>query len=121
MFGLNQKGLSPIGILCGLIIFAFVVLVGLKLMPAVTDYLSIKSTFIDAAEQGKRQDLDPQTIRGEIMKKFIVNSIRDFDWDKAYIGKEDGYTYLEFDYEVRTHLFMNVDVVLSFQHSEEYH
>ena len=121
MFGLQQKGLSPIGILFVVCVFVFFVMISLKLGPKYIDYNTIRTVFQDAVEEAERDDMKPKAIIKSIEKKLLINNIRDFKVrDSAFIGQEKGITFVEFEYEVREHLFYNIDVLLTFSFSEEF-
>ena len=121
MFGLKQKGLSPIGILFVVCVFAFFVMIGLKLGPKYLDYNTIRSVFKDAAVEAERNKMKPDDIRRKIESMLVINNVRDFNMrENAFIGVNQGVTVVEFEYQIREHLLYNIDVVLTFSFSDEF-
>jgi hypothetical protein len=56
MLNVKQKGLSPIGILWNVCVFAFAVTVGLKLVEHYMDFYTIRAAFTELAENPESKD-----------------------------------------------------------------
>jgi hypothetical protein len=120
MFSLKQKGLSPIGILFAVCVFAFLIMVALKLTNHYVDYNSIRRSFSDEAKIPGIKDAGKEKMMVDIAKQLTINNIQNFDLrGSSYLTEEDGVKVLGFEYEVREHLFANIDVVLSFDYEVE--
>ncbi len=116
----KQKGLSPVGVLFMVCVFAFVLLLFFKLAPHYMDYWTLRTVF---TETGAIPGLTKQTnhnINNTLEKRLIINSFREFDPRKdAYVEREDGVLFLGFEYKVTEHMIGNIDVVLTFAHAVE--
>lgn len=120
MFNAKQKGLSPLGVLLVVCVFAFFMILILKLAPYYIDYNSIKTVFSDAARAPETKNYSNAQIQSAISKRLTINSVRDFRFqDSAYISRDEGNAVLGFEYEIREHMFANIDVVLSFSYETE--
>lgn len=120
MFNVKQKGISPIGVLFVVCTFALLIMVALKLTTHYIDYNSIRSAFKSQAELPETKDASRAKIMSGIDKQLRINSIRDFNLNEnAYINNEEGVMTLGVSYEVREHMFANIDVVLSFEYEVE--
>lgn len=119
MLGKHQKGLSPIGILFVVCVLAFALMVTLKLAQHYIDFYSVRSIFQEKASSGQARDMAPEKIKEDLYKQLAINNIRDFSLDeRAYFVSESGARVLGFNYEVREHLFANIDAVLTFKFEE---
>lgn len=120
MFSLKQKGMSPISVLFVVCAFALILMVALKLSTHYLDYNSIRKAYQAQSESPGIKDAAPQKILDDIDKQLRINSVRDFDLKgNSYFENEKGAKVLGFKYEVREHMFANVDVVLSFEYEAE--
>lgn len=115
-----QKGLSPIGVLAVTCLFALFLVSGLKLIPHYLDYGSLKMIYEDVNQKDDLGTMSAQDIYSAIYKSLVINSLSDFDIrGNSIISKEAGRTKVGLDYEVREHLFGNINVVLTFQYMPE--
>ncbi len=116
----KQKGLSPIGVLMGVCIFAAFVTALLKIFPYYVSDNTIKGIFQEVANEEGIRSKSASTIKGQIEKQFQMNSVRDFNMNEsAFVGEEGDLLIIEYSYEIREHIFANIDVVLSFEFSAE--
>lgn len=115
----RQGGASLSGWLIGLIILVFLLSAAIKFIPHYLDFHAIKWTMDElAADPGSQAGGKRETL-ARIGNKLRINDIeavteRDFVLKRATGGYE-----LSVDYEVREHLFANVDAVLTFAHRVE--
>ncbi len=116
----KQKGLSPIGVLMGVCVFAAFVTALLKIFPYYIADNTVKGIFQEVANEEGVRNKSIQEIKGKISKQFQMNSVSEFDLNKdAFIGEENDLLIIEYSYEIREHIFANIDVVLSFEFSAE--
>ena len=115
----KQLGLSPIGVLAAVCLFALCVVLGLKLTTHYIDYFQIKSIFERVIEDPDFDEMPEEQMAKRVRSSLGVSGIKSFSLNEsAFIGNDDdGYPLLEFDYEVREHILGNVDVVLTFSWS----
>ena len=120
MLSTYQKGLSPIGVLAVVCLFAAVLVSTLKLLPHYLDYNTLKTVYTDISKRPEANSQSPREIYDSIQRALAINSVRDFDIrESTVINKESGRLQLGLDYEVREHLFANIDVVLTFKFMTE--
>lgn len=120
MLSKYQKGLSPIGVFAVVCLFALLLVSALKLLPHYLDYNTLKTVYTDISNRPETSGESPRQIYSAIESALAINSIRNFDIaDSTVISKENGKVQLGLDYEVREHMFGNVDVVLTFKYMTE--
>ena len=120
MFARYQKGLSPIGVLMVVCIFAFFVVCALKLTPHYIDFSAIKSVYEEVNGRADLNNRSPQDIYDAISRSLTINSLGDFDIKgSTVLSRETGQMKVGLDYEVREKLFGNISVVLTFQYVPE--
>jgi hypothetical protein len=119
MFNKKQKGLSPIGVLFMVCFFALTLLIALKLSTHYMDFFSIRSAFQEQATLPSAKTAGYREMMDNVDKQLRMNSVRDFDFKNAYFSKSTGVPVIGFAYEVREHMFANIDVVLSFEFEQE--
>lgn len=110
-----QKGLSPIGVLFNVCVFALILLVASKVIENYLDYRTIRSVFIEEAEMPNIATKSNGEITNDLEKTLVMNSIREWDFNgSVYFMNDKGQRVLGFAYEDRKHLFANIDIVMSF-------
>ena len=120
MLNVKQKGVSPIGVLFLVCTFAFFVLVGLKLAEHYIDYNTIRSSYKELAENNEFKAMGGGERLEAISRTLNLNNIREWDIKgNTYFSNADGEKVLGFSYEVRVHMFANIDVVLVFNYESE--
>lgn len=113
----KQKGLSPIGILFMVCTFALIVVTGLKLTPHYLDYNTIRSVYETVASDPNIAKKGPAEVYDALSKALTLNSIQEFNLQSnTYFNNDSGEKVLGFNYEIRVHMFSNIDVVLTFDH-----
>ncbi len=86
----------------------------IRTVPHYLDFYTMVSV-VEALPRNDVHVMSKQSIRDSLKKRFKINNIRDLDPAKVVdIERKRGETLLTLDYEVREHLFYNIDVVLSF-------
>jgi hypothetical protein len=94
--------------------------IGMRLIPHYMQHDSIDGLIRDLLEQPDLAGMNGAKIRRELTQMMKINNIRDFDLrDKLEVQKGAGTLEMDFKYEVREHMFWNVDVVLSFEERYE--
>lgn len=115
-----QKGLSPIGVLFMVMVFAFILMLFFKLAPHYLNFWTLRTVYTEVGDIPGINKQSVHEIENILAKRLIINSFRDFDPRKdSYVGKEDGVLKLQFEYEIKEHMIGNVDVLLSFDHLVE--
>lgn len=112
----RQCGVSAVGLLFALLLGAFLLTVSLKLGPHYFEYFTIKSAMEKLNREPEFAAMGKQTAINQVEKDLYINNVRDVtSSDFGYKRISNGYE-LSVDYEVREHLFANVEAVLTFAH-----
>ncbi|MDD2988611.1 MAG: DUF4845 domain-containing protein [Zoogloea sp.] len=113
----SQSGLSLIGVLfVGAALSAFVLL-GLKLIPVLTEYHGIKRSIAAVAGEADPQNASVSQLRNAFSKRATVDDITSISPADLDITKEDGRIVISVDYSRKIHLFYNVSLVIDFSTS----
>jgi len=99
-----------IGLIAGAATAAF------KLGPHYLQFWTVRSVMEDISRDPATAAMGPQGVIQSLEKKLYINDVRSvsrdsFTLEKAQVGRE-----LSVHYEVREHLFGNLDAVLVFSH-----
>ena len=92
---LNQRGISLIGFIFLLCIAAVIGVLGLKTVPTVVEYFSVKKAMIQAQQRGS----DPAEIRRAFDQQATVSYITSIQGKDLRIQQNDGGYDVSFAYE----------------------
>lgn len=110
----KQAGLSMWGILGLLVLLGANGLMALKIGPIYVDNMSVKKVLESFKEPLKKDRIAKNKIKNTIIRKLLINNIRDLSKDKIEIIQNSEKTKIEIKYEVRRNLFYNLDAVVKF-------
>jgi len=113
----KQRGMTFWGWLVILSIVGVAALVGIKLFPKYYDFLSVKSSIDQIAEENYVTPPKKQKIWLSLSRYMNINYIRYIKKEHLKVKKEKDGTHITIDYEVREPIMGNVDVILSFKHT----
>ena len=110
----RQQGFMKLFFIFGSI--AFVAIVGMKLFPLYANQLKVAKVVKSAASEG---NMDPVQVRNSLQRRWDIDDIDIITPKDILIERgQNGGGALTYNYEGRTHLFYNVDLVLSFEGRE---
>ena len=116
----RQRGMAMIQWLIVILIIGGTATMAIRTVPHYIDFYTMVSV-VEALPKNEVHVMSKQKIRDSLKKRFKINNIREFDLTKIVaIERKRGATALTLEYEVREHLFYNVDVVLSFTKRFDY-
>ena len=116
----RQRGMAMIQWLILVLIVGGTAMMAIRTVPHYIDFYTMVSV-VEALPKNEVHVMSKQKIRDSLKKRFKINNIREFDLTKIVaIERKRGTTALTLDYEIREHLFYNVDVVLSFTKRFDY-
>lgn len=115
----RQQGASTIGILIGVLFFASLLTLLIKLGPAYLDDYTIKGALEGLDGEEGLSQMTPADVRRLVTKRLSVNNVDSFNAKDINIEKDGDLVIISLDYEVRTHVVSNVDAVISFSHFYE--
>jgi hypothetical protein len=109
----SQRGASLSGTIFGLVIFAFLASAAIKVVPAYLEFSTVKSIMDGSAAATRKSSRE---VLSDIGRKLEINNIDVISPKDFQLKRGKGGEVLAVAYEVREHLFGNVDVVTSFRH-----
>ena len=115
----KEKGLTAISIMVLIVIFSFVAISMIKILPVYFDAFKVDdvvSTMKDTRGLGNKTNNEIARI---ILDKLSVNQVSDISRDDIFIEKIKNDVLIEIEYEARRQMFGNLDVVISFKKSVE--
>ena len=116
----RQRGMAMIQWLVLILIVGGTATMAIRTVPHYIDYYTMVSV-VEALPKNQVHVMSKQKIRESLKKRFKINNIREFDLTKIVaIERKRGVTAVTLEYEIREHLFYNVDVVLSFNKRFDY-
>lgn len=115
----KQKGMTTAGMVIIGALVAFVVISGIKLYPSYYDDFAVSTAMKNMEEESREiAAMSPTEIRNTLNKRLQVSGVK-LEKDQVEILKEDGMIKINVNYEVRTHMYGNIDAVTSFSHAIE--
>ena len=115
----KQRGMTAVGWALVIMMIALVTLIVLKLLPIYLDGFSVSSAVASLQKEHNIGQKSPTDIKRILMKRLDVNMVDGVTKDDIYIERSKGMMAIEVDYEVRTKLVGNLDVVVSFNSAVE--
>jgi len=113
----SQSGLSLVGVLLVGSMAAAVVLLGLRLVPVVSEYFGIKRALASVAGAANPQTATVPELRNAFAKRAIVDDISSITASDVDITKENGRIVMSVDYSRKVPLFSNVSLLIEFSAS----
>ncbi|WP_071870574.1 DUF4845 domain-containing protein [Atopomonas hussainii] len=112
----QQRGMSVMNILLMLALAAFLASTAFKVIPHYLDFMALEKMIV-AIESPQGQGMtSPGDVYAYIEKGLTVNSIREFDLEKAMEVEQEGNDFLiKLNYERRENLIKNIDLVVKFE------
>lgn len=112
-FGRRQRGLSLIGLLFVGLIVVFLLVIGFKLVPAITEYIAIEK----AIQKVRRDGATVGEIRREFENFVIIDDIKSIGAKDLDITKENDKIVISYAYAYQIPIMDNVRIVIDFSGS----
>jgi hypothetical protein len=113
----SQSGLSLVGVMLVGSMAAAVVLLGLRLVPVVSEYFGIKRALASVAGAANPQTATVPELRNAFAKRAIVDDISSITASDVDITKENGRIVMSVDYSRKVPLISNVSLMIEFSAS----
>ena len=113
----SQSGLSLVGVMLVGSMAAAVVLLGLRLVPVVSEYFGIKRALASVAGAANPQTATVPELRNAFAKRAIVDDISSITASDVDITKENGRIVMSVDYSRKVPLIANVSLMIEFSAS----
>ncbi len=112
----DSRGFSLIGTLFWILLIVGAASAGLKLGPYYLQFWTVRTIMDDTARDPDAATMGRQAIIQTLEKKLYINEVRSVKNESFSFEKTDNGRILGVHYEVREHLFANLDAVLTFDH-----
>ncbi len=116
----HQRGMTAIGMLLVLVIAILISTMVIKLIPVYLEHYNVASVLTALKNDPQVTEMTDKAIRDSIDNRFSINSINEVRANQVKIIRDGGrVTSLSLDYEVRVHMFWNIDAVVHFNDDAE--
>jgi hypothetical protein len=115
----KQKGLTFISWLVIIVVAAFLLYVGMKILPVYIDHYAIKSVLQSVKQDPLTARKSKRDILKMITKRLDINSIRHVNRDHINIKRSGKNTTINITYEERRPIIYNLSVVMAFKEEIE--
>ena len=113
----SQSGLSLIGVMIGGAVLAALLLVGLKLIPVISEYMGVKRSMVAVVAGANPQTATVSELRSAFTKRALVDDVTTVTASDLDITKEDGRIVMSIEYSRKVKLFGNVSLLIDFSAS----
>jgi hypothetical protein len=113
----QQRGLSMIGLVIWGIVIVFVALVAMKLIPAYTEFITIKKILTDIGSESGVKSMSNADIRERFAKRAMIDNITTVTPADLNISRESGKTVVSVNYTFQTPLVGNLSLLADFSAS----
>ena len=114
----KQGGMTMLGFLITLSVVMFFLYCGMKVGPMYTEYYSVKKALASIAKDPEAANASKDKIRALFARHIQIDYVSVIKPEMLKIESTDGGYNMLMDYERRTPLFANLDVVAKF-HAEQ--
>lgn len=113
----SQSGVSLIGVMIGGAVLAALLLVGLKLIPVLSEYMGVKRSMAAVVAGANPQTATVSELRSAFTKRALVDDVTTVTASDLDITKEDGRIVMSIEYSRKVKLFGNVSLLIDFSAS----
>ncbi len=114
----SQTGMTGISVVVVLFLIGLFVTVGLKMFPLYLDSFKVASVVSSLPDDERARGASSREIKALILKKLRVDDVKHLTQENIIIEKKGSIKKLRIEYEARSHLLGNLDVVLVFNSDE---
>ena len=112
----RQSGLTLISWIFVLAILAFCGMFAFRVVPMYSENVYVTNALKSLAEPGvKISEMSDPEIKKKIMDFYMINNVRSEGPQNIVINRKSNTILVTVDYENRSNLFYNIDIVMSFK------
>ena len=113
----NQQGISALGIMTAILVGSFVFICGYKMIPAYYDNFLIRKALKSLVDKGTGDvsELSKEQAQRELNNFYMMNSIDGPKTKALRVKRFKEKSIYDISYEVREHLFGNIEIVMTFE------
>jgi hypothetical protein len=115
----QQRGVTTVGILLWGIVIVFVALVAMKLVPAYTEFITIKKILTDIGSEAGVKSMSNAEIRDRFARRAMIDNISTVTAADLQISRDQGKTVVSLDYTFQTPLVANLSLLADFSASSD--
>jgi len=112
---LRQRGIGFIGLLFVLALAIIVAILGMKTVPAVIEYFTIKKVVYSMTHSPDMRDATPADVRASFDRRASIDAISSITGRDLEIRRDGGDLVVSFAYERRVPLFGPVTLLFEFK------
>jgi hypothetical protein len=112
-----QRGMGFGGVMMIIVLVVFFANLAIAMAPAYVTFSQVRGIMDRLQERPEVIAQGPRGIMSSLGSQLGVNNIRDLGTKDFKLERDPDGLNLILDYEVRKHLFFNVDVVMAFDHA----
>ena len=112
----QQRGMTLIGFIIGLMVFCVFAYMGMVLGPAYNEYFAVKKAMNFVAQNTSPNEQDLGKLAKMLDKQFNVGYVDNVVGNQATLVKNSSGNLLVMDYEVRKAFVYNIDFVCKFKY-----
>jgi hypothetical protein len=116
----QQTGLTPLATIALLVLVGFIVFLTLKLVPLYLEYFNVVSSVNSLEQDPDISRKSTAAVRDLLARRFEINDVKHVTAKDAKITRSGGKTSVEIEYEARTSIIGNIDLIASFQKQAEF-
>jgi hypothetical protein len=117
----KQAGLTLISLLLVFALIAFFATLVIKIAPLYLNQMKIARALEGVAEDPEISSSDAANIRSHLGRRWTIDSVDSLTPDDVKIRRNEAGRAMVYDYEARTHLFYNIDIVVHFSGDKALH
>ncbi|MBI4357631.1 MAG: DUF4845 domain-containing protein [Gammaproteobacteria bacterium] len=110
----SQKGILYIRQTGLILVVAFLVLLGYRLVPVYFEYITVKNVVLAMDQLPGMDEKSERKWTAELQKQFDINNISRIRAKDLEIDKQESHVTVGLQYEVRENLLFNIDLMVSF-------
>lgn len=113
----NQSGLTLLSFLVVLAVVGFALYIVMKIFPMYYEYFSVKTALKGVAAEADVARKEPKVIKDMLFKRLYVSNSQNVKPEHVHIENNGSGVTINVNYEVRTPLVGNLDIVGKFDAS----
>ncbi len=110
----QQRGVTMVGMLLWGIVIVFLALLAMKLVPAYTEYITVRKILTDIGKEAGSKDMSNPEIRERFSKRAMIDNITTVTPADLRINRMSGKTVVTVDYSFQTPLVANISLLVDF-------
>ena len=115
----QQRGVTLVGMVLWGVVIVFVALVAMKLVPAYTEFITIKKILTDVGGEAGLKNMSNAEIRDRFARRAMIDNISTITSADLKISRDGGKAVISVEYTFQTPLVANVSLLADFSASSE--